>query len=106
MVGVTGQAGIKMIGIQKTKEINKKKKEELNLLLLRQVYLVKKIQPGQTDRLGDLRTVVCTSKWYVRERGKVQHQSRVREYQDKEKTSTYHHEIQKKTIKKSSILKL
>ena len=99
--------GIKKIGIQRAKEINKKKKEELNLLLLRQVYLVRKIQQGHTDRLGELRTVhLLMEKWYIKESEKVQHQSRVREYQDNEKTSIYHHEIHKKTIKKSSILKL
>ena len=35
--------GIKQIGIKRSKEINKEKREELNLLLLRQVYLVKMI---------------------------------------------------------------
>ena len=99
--------GIKKIGIQRAKEINKKKREELNLLLLRQVYLVRKIQQGQTHRLGELKTVhLLMEKWYVKESEKVQHQSRVREYQDNEKSSIYHHEIHKKTIKKSSILKL
>ena len=49
--------GIKKIGIDRSKEINKEKREELNLLLLRQVYMVKKIQQGQMGRLGELMTV-------------------------------------------------
>ena len=37
---------------------------------------------------------------------KVQHQSRVDEFQEAEQTRVYHHEIHKKHLKKSSILKL
>ena len=99
--------GIKKLGIQRGKEINKERREHLNLLLLRQVYLVRKIQQGQVDRLGELKTVhLLMEKWYVRESEKVQHQSRVREYQASEKTSIYHHELHKKNIKKSAILQL
>ena len=43
--------GIKKLGIQRTKEINKAKGEELNLLLLRQLYITKKIQEGQHGKL-------------------------------------------------------
>ena len=56
---------IRKIGIKRSKEINKEKKEELNLLLLRQVYLVRKIQRGQRDRLGELKTVhILNENWY------------------------------------------
>ena len=99
--------GIKKIGIDRSKEINKEKREELNLLLLRQVYMVKKIQQGQMGRLGELMTVhLLIEKWYTRESDKIQHQSRVREFQESEKTSIYHHELHKKIIKKASILQL
>ena len=99
--------GIKKIGIERAKEINKEKKEELNLLLLRQVYLVRKIQLKQMDRLGELKTVHnLIESWYKRESEKIQHQSRVTEFQESEKTSIYHHEVHKKTIKKASILQL
>ena len=49
--------GIKKLGIDRSKEINKSKREELTLLLLRQVNLVKKIQHGQWARLCELQTV-------------------------------------------------
>jgi hypothetical protein len=59
--------GIKKIGIQRAKEISKERREELNLLLLRQVYLVKKVQLGQVGRLGELRTVhLLMEKWYIK----------------------------------------
>ena len=100
-------SGIRKIGIERSKEINKEKKEELNLLLLRQVYLVRKIQRGQRDRLGELKTVhILIENWYKKESEKIQHQSRVTEFQESEKTSIYHHELHKKTVKRASILQL
>ena len=78
-----------------------------NQQFLRQVYLVRKIQQGQADRLGKLKTVhLFMERWYVRKLDKVQHQSWVREYQDSEKTSIYYHELRKKNIKKSDISQL
>ena len=99
--------GIKRLGIQRSKELNKERREELNLLLLRQVYLVKKIQRGQVDKLGELRTIhLLIESWYNKESQKIQHQSRAKEFQESEKTSIYHHELHKKFVKKSSILQL
>mgnify|MGYP001244285468 CR=1 FL=1 len=82
-------------------------REELNLFLLRQMYLVKKLQQGQRNKLGELKTVnLLIEKWYLKESEKVQHQSCIREFQESEKSSIYHHELHKKIIRKSSILKL
>ena len=93
--------GIKKIGIQRSKEINKERREELNLFLLRQMYLVKKLQQGQRDKLGELKTVnLLIEKWYLKESEKVQHQSSTIEYQESEKSSIYHHELHKKIIRK------
>ena len=44
--------------------------------------------------------------WYKQQAEKDQHQSRVDEYQVAEQTRIYHHEIHKKHLNKSSILKL
>ena len=44
--------------------------------------------------------------WYLKESKKVQHQSRLEEFQRDEKTTLYHHELHRKVIKKSSIVKL
>ena len=58
------------------------------------MYLVRKIQQGQADRLGKLKTVhLFMERWYVRELENVQHQSRVRKYQDSKNTSIYHQEV-------------
>ena len=74
--------GIRKIGIQRSKEINKERREELNLLILRQVYYVKKVQEGHWGRLGELKTAnLLIEKWYQRESEKIQHQSRVQEFQ-------------------------
>ena len=42
----------------------------------------------------------------TREGEKVQHQSMVKEFQDSEQTSVYHHELLKKMLKRTAILKL
>ena len=57
--------------------------------------------------LGELKEVhLLVEAWYQKESEKVQHQSRVDEFQMNEKTTLYHHELLKKVIKKTSILKL
>ena len=44
--------------------------------------------------------------WYQNLSEKIQHQSRVDEYQVSEQTRIYHHELHRRHLKKSSILKL
>ena len=44
--------------------------------------------------------------WYSDESNKIQFQSQASEYQQEEKTRIYHHELHRKRIKRSSILKL
>ena len=64
--------GIKKIGIQRSKEINKERREELNLFLLRQMYLVKKLQQGQRDKLVEMKTLnILKEIWYLKESEKV-----------------------------------
>ena len=99
--------GIKKLGLQRSKELNKEKREALNLLLLRQYYHTKKVQQGLSSHLAKLKTVhLLIEEWYSKESGKVQHQARADEFQCNEKTTIYHHELHKRSIKKSSILKL
>ena len=99
--------GVKKLGIQRSKEQNKEKREALNLLLLRQCYLTMKVQQGLSYNLSELKTVhILIEQWYSRESEKVQHQARVNEFQHNEKTTIYHHELHKRSIKKASILKL
>ena len=44
--------GIKKLLIERGKEITKENTGELNLLLIRQAYLVRKLQAGNLDRLA------------------------------------------------------
>ena len=99
--------GIKKLGMVRGKELMKASRDELNLLLVRQAYLNKKVKNGQIDKLGELRTVhKLIQQWYENECSKIKDQSRAKEYQESEKVTIYHHEIHKKQIKKTSILKL
>ena len=99
--------GIKKLGIERSKEIKKGHREELNLLLLRQRYLKIKLQQGEHYHLKELTQVhLLIDQWYTREGEKVQHQSRIKEFQSSERSSIYHHGLHKKRIKKSSILRL
>ena len=45
-------------------------------------------------------------RWYYQESEKIKAQSRIDEYQQDEKTRIYHHDLHKKKVKRSSILKL
>ena len=54
--------GVKQLAIQRSKEINKTRRGEINLLFLRQSYLTKKLQQGDTGRLAELRGVVQSRK--------------------------------------------
>ena len=99
--------GIKKVALDRTKEMNKSKKEELNLYLITQAYLTKKLQQGQKNRLGELKKIhLLIEGWYRRESEKIQHQSRVMKFQQSEKTTIYHHELHKRIMKKGSILRL
>ena len=77
--------GVKQLTIQRSKEINKVRRGEINLLFLRQAYLTRKLQQGETRRLSELRAVQgLIQQWYCRENEKIKHQSRVSEFQDSE----------------------
>ena len=102
--------GIRNIAMSRSKEINQGKKIHLNLLLLRQAYLVRKVHHQRNQwhsLLPELLEVQHRIQdWYKKAAEKVKHQSRVDEFQIEEKTRIYHHEIHKKHLQKSSILKL
>ena len=99
--------GIKKLGILRGRQMAKDSRSELNLLLVRQAYLNKKIKLGQADKLAELRTVHgLIQGWYQKQCEKIKNQSRASEFQDSEKVTIYHHEIQQKKIINSAILKL
>ena len=103
--------GVRKIAMERSKEINTDRRSELNLLLLRQAYLLKKIQQSslQSGKYLQADLLVVQSNiqaWYSKLADKIKHQSRVDEFQVSEQTRTYHHEIHRKHLKRSSIIKL
>ena len=79
----------------------------LNLLLLKQAYLVQKLQKGNSHRLASLKQVQAEIQlWYEEDSEKVKMQSRSDEIDSSENVRIYHHELHAKHIKRSSILKL
>ena len=84
--------GIRGLAIDRSKEIKKEKRGELNLLLLQQAYLTKKLQAGELGRLGELKEVqALVQSWYQEESRKVVLQSRVDDVEQSEKVRIFHH---------------
>ena len=99
--------GIRKLAMQRSKELNREKRGELNLLLLRQAYLARKLQSGDLKLYAELRCVqVEIEAWYQKESEKVLLQSRSDEVCMNEKVRIFHHDLHKKHLKRSSILKL
>ena len=83
--------GIRKIAISRSKEINQDRRSRLNFLLLRQAYLVKKIQINHAERwpvwIAELVQIQeQIQAWYRDIAEKVQHQSRKLEFQMSEQT--------------------
>lgn len=101
--------GLREIALNRSKVMNRERRGELNMLLIQQAYLVKKLCSG-TNSLSILTDLSCVQasirEWYQKQSKKIQHQSRKDEFQTSENTRIYHHEIHQKKISKSSILKL
>ena len=99
--------GVKKLAQKRSRELNKINKEELNLLRLRQGYLNRKIVMGETWRLGELKSIHSSiEEWYSKESSKIKYQSQADEHQSEEKVRIYPHDLHRKKIRKSSILKL
>ena len=99
--------GIRKLALERTKEVNKERRLYLNLLMLRQTYLSRKVryrEPGSLDALREIHLKI--ENWFSKEVEKVKHQSRVDDVQESEKVRIYHHEIHQKHVKRSAILKL
>ena len=99
--------GIKRLLIERGKEMNMERSGQLNLLFLKQAYLVIKLQRGDINTLAKLKLVQAEIQvWYEEESEKIKIQSRTDEIETSEKVRIYHHELHAKHIKRSSILKL
>ena len=99
--------GVRKLAQQRSREMFRNRQEELNLLRLRQSYLNRKIMLGNRGFLAELKAMhEKIENWYNKESEKVKHQTKVSEYQYGEKVRIYHHELHRKSIKRSAILKL
>ena len=99
--------GIRRLAIQRSKELNKKKRSSMNCLLLKQSFFTKELQAGNLFRLVQLKQVQGEiQEWYECESRKIVLQSRVDDVQQSEKVRIFHHEQHIKHCRKSSILKL
>ena len=99
--------GIRKLALERGKEISKARRSFLNLLMMKQSFLTRKVHSGETRWLTALKEVqLRIEKWFDEELEKVKYQSKVDDIQCSEKVRIYHHEIHQKNIKKSAILKL
>ena len=80
------QPGIRKLAMQRGKLLNKINRETLNLLLVRQAYLNKKVKTGNSQMLGELIAVhQLIQHWYQKSCDKIKDQSRATEFQTNEK---------------------
>ena len=71
--------GLRQIGLSRGKELKKEQKGELNILLIRQAYLVKNLgnEPSSSLILSSLHSVQSLIRaWYKERNKKIQQQSR------------------------------
>ena len=98
---------IKKLLIERGREVSREKFGTLNMLLVRQAFLVKKVQEGMLHHLAQLRFVQGEIvRWHNQECEKVKMQARCEEIDSVENVRIYHHELHKRHIVRSSILKL
>jgi len=88
--------------IERSLELSKEKLSELNLLEIRQSYLVRKIQSGQMKHLHDLYLVQSNiDQWHKIACEKIKLISKCDEVSLNENFIVYHHELHKRHIKKN-----
>ena len=96
--------GIKKLLIERGKELNHLKNGRLNLLLLRQAYLGRKLLQGNHSLLTQLLLVQSEiNDWYEQESEKVKIQSRIEEVDTPETVRIYYHDFHAKKIKKNPL---
>ena len=82
---------------------------EIKMLYIKQAYLVKKLQKdySSVSYLPSLQTIQRLIKeWFFNYSKHIQTQTRRKEFQEGEQTRIYRHELHKRYLSKSSIVKL
>ena len=99
--------GIRHLAKSRHFELKKQRCGLLNLLALRQTYLVEKVRGGDMSAIAELTKVnLQISKWYDDESKRVILLSRANDINSSEKVRIYHHALHRKFISRSTILKL
>ena len=98
---------VKKLIIERSREINKERLGKLNLLQIRQAYLIRKMQLGHMECLAELHLVQSKIvEWHKLACDKIKLIAKCEEIDSNENVRIYHHELHKKRIKRNSILKL
>ena len=98
---------IKKLLIERSRHLSREKFGKLNLLQIRQSYLVKKLQLGCFNKLAELHVVQSQIiQWHKEACEKVKIQAKCDELNSAENVRIYHHEQHKRQIQRKSILKL
>ena len=93
--------------MERGRELNKERRGQLNLLLVRQAHLTKKVQADVFGKLLELKEVsMIMGKWYIEESNKIAIQANIKDLEQSENVRIYHHALHQKSIKNSSILRL
>ena len=101
-----GKGGRSLL-IERGKEMNNERAGQLNLLMIHQAYLNRKVQIGAINRLPELLHVkALINEWLAQECENLKIQSRIEEVETPDLVRIYHHEVHIKKTKRSIILKL
>ena len=101
-----GKGGRSLL-IERGKEMNNERAGQLNLLMIHQAYLNRKVQIGAINRLPELLHVkALINEWLAQECENLKIQSRIEEVETPDLVCIYHHELHIKKTKRSIILKL
>ena len=98
---------LKEMAICRSKELRRERRGVLNLLYLQQSHLARRVHKGEVHLLGELGMVHWEiEQWYDSECAKVILQAKADECDQSEKVRIYHHELHRRRIQRSSIVKL
>ena len=99
--------GIRKMALTRSKEINKSRRGQLNLLLLQQTFFLSRFKKGNKDALISLKeTQNLINNWFQEEADRTLIQIGMDEIDEAEEVRIFHHDLHKKRITRSAILEL
>ena len=88
-------------------ERERKRKSLLNYLTLSQIHLARKVAKGEFSLMEQLKTIqIKINDWLEQEAEKVKLKAKLRNIEESEKVSIYHHEKLRRETNKNKIMKL